>query len=236
MQDREIVFRNGPRPRIAPFALGVLVQRFVKERDLAIGEPIDGARPDALDAQPVSGLDRDFQRRAAEPVEQQAAEGVETIVTRNAEADEKLEFALRLEIRLAGAFVEFVFQFRQRVLVEFGFAQLQHGLDGRHHAVPARFRKQRRVIALGLVIVGARQIDELRPAGIEQARAREIFAGCDHLVGGIGVREVLGLIDENDPTGHAWSLDRVDGANGSLFALCDHLIWPLTAAMVSVGA
>ena len=158
--------------------------------------------------QPMSGLDRDLERRAAEPVEQQAAEGIEAFVARNAEADQKLEFAFRLEIGLARAFVQFVFELGQRVFVEFRFAQFQHGLDGRNDAMSARFREQRGVIALGLVIVGAREIDELRPPGIEQARTREIVARCDHLVGGIGVREIFGLIDENNPTGHAAGSDR----------------------------
>ncbi len=149
------------------------------------------------------GLDRDLQRRTAEPVEQQATEGVEAIVARDTEADQKFEFAFRLEVGLARAFVELVFELRQRMLVKFRFAQFQHGLHGRDDAMTARLGKERGVIALGLVIVGARQIDELRPADIEQPGASEIFAGRDHLVRGVGVGKVLGLIDENNPAGHA---------------------------------
>ena len=66
----------------------------------------------------------------------------------------------------------------------------------------ARLRQQRGVVALRLVGVGARQVEELRPADVEQARTREILARRDHLVGGVGVREVLGLVDQNDPAGH----------------------------------
>ena len=150
----------------------------------------------------VAGLDDHLQRRAAEPVEQQPPERFEARVAGDAEADQQLQFALGLEIGPAGAAVELVLELRQRVLVELGLAQLQHGLDRRHHPVAARLRQERGVVALRLVGVGARQVDELGPADIEQARTREIFARRDHLVRGLGVGEVLGLVDQNDPAGH----------------------------------
>ena len=175
---------------------------FAQERRLAVGQPGDVARPDAVDREPGAGLDGHFERRAAEPVEQQPPERFETLIARDAEADQELELALGLEVGPAGAAVELVLELRQRVLVELGLAQLQHGLDGRHHPVPARFRQQRGVVALRLVGVGARQVDELGPAHVEQARTGEIFARRDHLVRGVGVGEVLGLVDQNDPAGH----------------------------------
>ena len=149
-----------------------------------------------------AGLDSDLERRAAEPVEQQPAELLEALVAGDAEADQELEFALGLEVGAPRAAVELVLELGQRVLVELGLAQLQHGLDRRHHAVAARLRQQRGVVALRLVGVGARQVDELRPAHVEQARTREIFARRDHLVRGVGVGKVLGLVDQNDPAGH----------------------------------
>ena len=80
----------------------MLVQGFAEELALAVGEPVDVARPDALDRQPVPGLDDHFERRAAEPVEQQPAERFEALVARNAEADQELELALRLEVGARG--------------------------------------------------------------------------------------------------------------------------------------
>ncbi len=150
----------------------------------------------------VAGLDGHLQRRAAEPVEQQAAELLETRVARDAEADQQLELALGLEIGAAGAAVELVLEIRQRVLVELGLAQLQHGLDVGHHPVAARFRQQRGVVALRLIGIGPRQVDELRPCRVEQPRTGEIFARRDHLVRGLSVGKVFGLVDQNDPAGH----------------------------------
>ena len=88
------------------------------------------------------------------------------------------------------------------MLVELGLAQLQHGLDRGHDAVPARLRQQRSVIALRLIGVGARQIDELRPSHVEQAPTGEILARRDDLVWGLGVGKVFRLVDQNDPAGH----------------------------------
>ena len=172
--------RRAPRDRIwrpsAPSDRAIRawcdVQRLAEEFGLAVGEPGDGARPDAVDRQPVAGLDDHFQRRAAEPVEQQPAERLETGVAGDAEADQELDLAVGLEIGAARAAVQLVLEFRQRVLVELLLAQLQHGLHGRHHAMAARLGEQRGVIALRLIGVGARKIDELGPAHVEQARPR----------------------------------------------------------------
>ena len=181
----------------------MLVQRFPQERRLAIGEPGDVARADAVDREPRAGLHLHFERRTAEPVEQEPAERFETGVAGDAEADQQLELAFGLEVGAPGTAVELVLELRQRVLVELGLAQLQHGLDGRHDPVAARLRQQRSVVALRLIGVGARQIDELRPSHVEQARTREVLARRDHLVRRIGVGEVFGLVDQNDPAGHA---------------------------------
>ena len=202
VQHREVVFGDRARLGVAPLALGVLVQRLAEERRLAVGEPGEVARPDAVDREPRARLDRDLERRAAEPVEQQAPERLEARVARDAEADQQLELAFGLEVGPAGAAVELVLELGQRVLVELGLAQLQHGLDRRHHPVAARFRQQRGVVALRLVGIGARQIDELRPAGVEQLGTGEVLARRDHLVRGVGVGQVLGLVDQNDPAGH----------------------------------
>ena len=155
----------------------------------------------SIDSQ-VPGSTIDLERRAAEPVEQQPAERLEALVARDAEADQELELALGLEIGAARTAVELVLELGQRVLVELRLAQLEHGLDRRHHAVAARLRQQRGVVALRLVGVGARQIDELRPPHVEQARTREILARGDHLVRGLGVGKIFGLVDQNDPAGH----------------------------------
>ena len=150
----------------------------------------------------VARLDDHFQRRAAEPVEQQPAERLEAVVAGDAEADQELELAVGLEIGAPGAAVQLVLEIRQRVLVELLLAQLQHGLDGRHHAMAARLGKQRGVVALRLIGVGAGEIDELRPAHVEQARPRQILARGDDLVRGLGVGQIAGLVDEDDPAGH----------------------------------
>jgi hypothetical protein len=155
VQDGEIVFGDGSRLGIAPLPLGVLVERVAEERRLAVGQPGDVARTDAVDRQPGAGLDRHLERRAAEPIEQEPPELVEPRVVGDAEANQKLELALRLEIRLTGAAVELVLEIGQRVFVQLGLAQLQHGLDARHHAVTARLRQQRGVVALRLVRIGA---------------------------------------------------------------------------------
>src|SRR5215470_5199090 len=64
-------------------------------------------------------------------------------------------------------------------------------------------RQQRGVVALRLIGVGPCQIDELRPSHVEQARAGEILARRNHLVRRLSVGEVFGLVDQNDPAGHA---------------------------------
>ena len=157
----------------------------------------------SIDSQ-VPGLDDHFERRAAEPVEQQPAERFEAGVAREAEADQELELAVGLEIGAAGAAVQLVFEIGQRVLVKLLLAQFQHGLDGRHDAVAARLGEQRGVIALGLVGVGAREVDELRPAHLEQPRPCQILAGADDLVRGLGVGQIAGLVDKDNPAGHGW--------------------------------
>ena len=132
----------------------------------------------------------------------QPAERLEALVARQAEADQQLELAVGLEIGAAGAAVELFLELRQRMLVKLLLAQLQHGLDGRHHAVAARLGQQRGVIALRLVGVRAGEIDELGARHVEQAGPRQIFAGGDDLVRGLGVGQVAGLIDQDDPAGH----------------------------------
>ena len=107
-----------------------------------------------------------------------------------------------LEVGAPGAAVELVFELGERVLVELLLAQLQHGLDGRHDAMAARLGQERRVIALRLVGVGAGQVDELRPPDLEQARPRQVLGRGDDLVRGLGVGQIAGLVDEDDPAGH----------------------------------
>src|SRR6185369_12618881 len=111
------VFRDRARLGVAPFALGVAVQRLAQEARLAVGETGDVARADALDRQPGAGLDIDLERRAAEPVEQQPPELLEALVAGDAEADQQLELALGLVVGAARAAIELVLEFRQRVLV-----------------------------------------------------------------------------------------------------------------------
>jgi len=136
-------------------------------------------------------------------IEQQPAERFEAGVAGDAEADQQLELSLGLKIGPSRATVELVLKLRQGVLIELRLAQLQHGLYRRHHPMAARLGKQRRIVPLRLIGIGTRQIDQLRSSDIEQARTREVFARRDHLVGSIGVREVFGLVDQNDPAGHA---------------------------------
>src|SRR6202008_2265014 len=100
------------------------------ELAFAVGEPGDGARADAIDRETGARLDDHFQRRAAEPVEQQPAERLKALVAGNAETHQELELAFGPEVGAAGATVELVLEFRQRVLVELLLAQLQHGFDG----------------------------------------------------------------------------------------------------------
>ena len=202
VQHGEIVFGDRARLGVAPFPLGVIVQRLAEKLAFAVGEPGDGARADAVDRQPRARLDDHFQRRAAEPVEQEPPERLEARIAGDAEADQELELAFGLEIGAPGAAVELFLEFRQRVLVELLLAQLQHGLDGRHHAVAARLGEQRGVVAFGLVGVGAGEVDDFRPPHVEQARSRQILARGDDLVRGLGVGQVAALVDKDDPAGH----------------------------------
>ena len=98
VQHREIVFRHGTRLGIAPFTLCMLVQQFAQERRLAVGEPRDVARADAVDGEPRARLDVHFQCRTAEPVEQQPPERFESRIAGDAEADQKLELGFGLEV------------------------------------------------------------------------------------------------------------------------------------------
>ena len=204
VEHREVVFGDRARFGIAPFALGVIVQRLAEELGFAVGEPGDVARADAVDREPVARVDDDFERRAAEPVEQQPAERFEAVIAGDAETDQQPELGVGLEIGAPGAAVELVLELRQRVLVELLLAQLQHGLDGRHDAMAARLGQERGVIALRLVGVGAGEIDQLRPPHLEQARPRQVLGRGDDLVRGLGVGQIAGLVDKDDPAGHGW--------------------------------
>src|SRR5262249_14549405 len=126
----------------------------------------------------------------------------EPVVARDAEANQELELTLALKIGAPGAFVQLFLEIGKRVLVQFLLAQFQHGLDRRHHAMAARLGQERGVIAFRLIGVGAGEIDELGPPGFEQARPREVFACGDDLVRGLCIRQVAGLVDEDDPAGH----------------------------------
>ena len=82
----------------------------------------------------------------------------------------------------------------------------------------ARFGKQGGVIALGLVVIGARQIDDLRaPEPSEKLRTRQIVAGRNDLVRRIRVGKVARLIDEDHPTVHD---ARLWGRAGSRDSVC----------------
>ncbi len=180
----------------------MLVQRFAQEQGFAVGEARDVARADAIDGKPSTGLDVDLERRTAEPIEQHARKRFEARIAGDAETDQELELAFGLEVGAPRTAVELVLELWQRMLVELRFAQLQHGLDRRHDAVPARLRQQGGVVALRLISVGARQVDELWPSHVEQARTGKILARRDDLVRRIGVGKVFGLVDQNDPAGH----------------------------------
>src|SRR5882672_4182906 len=91
IEDGEFVFRLGAGLRVAPLALGVLMQGFTQKRGFAVGKPGDIARTDALDREPGAGLDIDLERGAPEPVEQQPPERLKACVAREPEADQKLE-------------------------------------------------------------------------------------------------------------------------------------------------
>jgi hypothetical protein len=107
-----------------------------------------------------------------------------------------------LKVGAPSAAVELFLKLWQRMLVELLLAQFEHGLDRGHDTMAARLGKKRGVIAFRLIGVGAREIDELRPSHFEQARTRQIFACGDDLVRGLGVRQIAGLVDEDDPAGH----------------------------------
>src|SRR3954466_6299713 len=77
-----------------------------------------------------------------------------------------------------------------------------------------RLRKERGIVALRLVRIGPRQVNELGTRRVEQARARQVLARRDHLVRGVRVRQVLGLVDQNYPAGH-WLPFRMTRATAS---------------------
>src|SRR5262249_56096963 len=101
---REIVFGDRARLRVAPFALGVIVQALAEEIGFAVGKPRDGPWPDAVDRQPLAaGLDNHFERRTTEPIEQQPAERLEALLAGAAEADQEPELALAMKVGAPGA-------------------------------------------------------------------------------------------------------------------------------------
>ena len=203
VQDGQRIAGDRAAARIAPVALGVPMQ--ARAEEFRLFRPELGERPGAqpVDLPALAGRDGDFDRRAAVPVEQQPAEGLETLILGEAEAEQKVEGRILRRVRLGRRGGQRLLQFRQRLLVEFELAQIEHRLDGRDHPMPARFGKQGGVIALGLVVVGARQIDDLRPPKPgEQFRARQIVAGGDDFVRRVGVGKVARLIDQNDPAVH----------------------------------
>ena len=203
VQNGERISGDRPAARIAPVALGVAMQALAEEFRFVRSEL--GERPGAepIDLPPLACRDGDFDRRAPVPVEQEAPESLETGVLGKAEAEQEVEGRGLRRLRLEGRGGEGLLQFRQRLLVEFEFAQIEHRLDGRDHAMAARLGEQGGVIALGLVVVGARKIDDLRPSQPgEQFRPREIIARGDDLVRRVGVGEIARLVDENDPAGH----------------------------------
>ena len=203
VQDGQRIAGDRAPARVAPLALGVPVQARAEEFRLVRPELGQRAGAQPVDLPVLAGRDGDFDRRAAVPVEQEPAEGLETRILDEAEAEQKVEGRILGRLRLGRRRGQRLLQFRQRLLVEFQFAQIEHRLDGRDHPMPARFGEQGGVIALGLVVVRARQIDDLRPpeAG-EQFRPRQIVAGRDDLVRRLGVGKVARLIDQNDPAVH----------------------------------
>src|SRR6202171_1543444 len=77
IEHREGVFWHRAGLGVTPLALGVLVQRLTKEVGGAVDQPGEVARPEAVDGKPGARLDGDFERRAAEPIEQQTAKRFE---------------------------------------------------------------------------------------------------------------------------------------------------------------
>ena len=203
VQDGQRIAGDRPAARVAPVALGVAMQALVEEFRLV--RPELGERPGAqpVDLPPLAGRYGDFDRRAAVPVEQEPAESLEAGILDEAEAEQEVEGGVLGRLRLERRGGQRLLQLRQRLLVELELAQIEHRLDGRDHPMAARLGEQGSVIALGLVVVGARKIDDLRPSEPgEQFRPRQIVARRDDLVGRVGVGEVARLIDENDPAGH----------------------------------
>src|SRR5580765_3880758 len=125
---------------------------------LAPGEPGNTARIDAVDRKPSAGFNVHLQNRATKPVKQQSTERFEALIMYKPEADQLLELGLGPESCTPRTAVEIVLEFRQRVLIELGLPQLQHGFDGGNDPVAARFRKQRGIVALGLIAVGPCQV------------------------------------------------------------------------------
>ena len=203
VEHRERIFGDRARAGIAPVALGVLVQRGAKEFGLLGAELGERARAQAVDFPSLGRGDRHFERRAAIPIEQQPAERLEARIRRQAEAEQQIEGRHLVGMGAMRGEIERLLQVGQRLLVELVLAQFEHGLDGGDDAVPARLGEQRGVVALGLIIVGARQVDDFRaPAGREQFRPRQIVAGGDDLVRRLGVGKIARMVDENHPAVH----------------------------------
>ena len=203
VQHGERIAGDRPAARVAPVALGVAMEALVEEFRLV--RPELGERPGAqpVDFPPLARRDGDFDRRAPVPVEQEPAERLEAGILDETEAEQEVERGVLGRVRLERPGGQRLLQFRQRLLVELELAQIEHRLDRRDHPVAARLGEQGGVIALGLVVVGAGKIDDLRPSEPgEQFRPRQIVARRDHLVGRVGVGKVARLIDKNDPPGH----------------------------------
>src|SRR5690606_39582954 len=103
---------------------------------------------------------------------------------------------------LLDRFVEQALEVEERIGVQEPPDELQHAVGRGQDAVAARLGKERAVIALALIVVASRDIDDVRPLRREKLRAGEIVAGGDHLVRRLLVGEVPGVLDENHPSAH----------------------------------
>ena len=199
------------------------MQRVAKKLGLLRAELGERPRAQAVDLPALARRDRHLERRAAVPVEQQPAERLEARVLAEAEAEQQIEGRRLVGAGAMGGGGERLLQVGQRLLVELAFAQLEHGLDVRDDAVAARLGEQRRVIAVRLVVVGARQVDDLgAPAGREQLRPREIVAGGDDLVRRLGVGKIARMVDENHPAVHGVPEEAASRRNAGSRCESDH--------------
>ena len=133
------------------------------------------------------------------PVEDLAGEFAEAFVLHFAEADDEAFGHRAVLWELVEVLVEEFLEDGDRVLVHVAVVEVEHGLDGGDDAVAAGFAEQRGVISVGLVVVAAGEVDDLRAGAGEQLGLQDIVARRHHAEWRAEGGEVPQVVGDQDP-------------------------------------